>query len=90
MLIASDETILQKVRERAYAIWEREGRPDGRDREHWTMAEKEVTPMSLSAKPVKKAANGAAKAAPKTRAASAAAKVTPKTTRRKASPAKSK
>ncbi len=26
------------VRERAYYIWEREGRPDGRAREHWLRA----------------------------------------------------
>ena len=26
----------------AYAIWEREGRPDGKDLEHWLRAEAEV------------------------------------------------
>jgi hypothetical protein len=30
------------VRARAYAIWEREGRPEGRAMEHWFMAEREV------------------------------------------------
>jgi hypothetical protein len=34
----SDETI----RERAYHIWEREGRPDGRADEHWYMARSEL------------------------------------------------
>ena len=32
----------EKVKERAYAIWEREGRPHGRDREHWQEAEAEI------------------------------------------------
>jgi hypothetical protein len=32
----------QKVRERAYAIWEREGRPQGRAEEIWLMAEREL------------------------------------------------
>jgi NAD(P)-dependent dehydrogenase (short-subunit alcohol dehydrogenase family) len=32
----------QRVRLRAYLIWEREGRPEGRDAEHWRQAEREV------------------------------------------------
>ena len=31
-----------KVRERAYAIWESEGRPEGKEVEHWLRAEAEV------------------------------------------------
>jgi hypothetical protein len=27
---------------RAYEIWEREGRPAGRDQEHWSLAESEL------------------------------------------------
>ena len=38
----SDRTWEQKVRERAYAIWEREGRPDGAAERHWAMAETEL------------------------------------------------
>jgi hypothetical protein len=30
------------IRTRAYAIWEEEGRPDGRDWEHWCRAAQEV------------------------------------------------
>ena len=30
------------IRERAYAIWEREGRPEGRERQHWEQAAREV------------------------------------------------
>jgi hypothetical protein len=32
----------QDVAIRAYEIWEREGRPAGRDLEHWSMAESEL------------------------------------------------
>jgi Protein of unknown function (DUF2934) len=32
----------QAIRERAYAIWEEEGRPDGRDQDHWLRAEAEI------------------------------------------------
>jgi hypothetical protein len=28
----------QRIRERAYRIWEEEGRPEGRDKEHWERA----------------------------------------------------
>ena len=31
-----------EIGRRAYAIWEREGRPHGREREHWNQAEKEL------------------------------------------------
>lgn len=31
------------IRHRAYAIWEREGRPHGRDRDHWLQAQWELT-----------------------------------------------
>ena len=30
-----------RVRERAYAIWEREGQPEGGAERHWTQAEEE-------------------------------------------------
>lgn len=32
----------QIIRDTAYAIWEAEGRPDGRAAEHWRMAEVQV------------------------------------------------
>ena len=32
----------QVIRERAYAIWEKEGHPDGKDLAHWLQAEHEV------------------------------------------------
>ena len=33
----------QKVRDRAYALWEEEGRPEGREHDHWHRAHHEVT-----------------------------------------------
>jgi hypothetical protein len=32
----------QRVRERAYEIWERTGRPEGKAAEHWLQAEAET------------------------------------------------
>lgn len=63
--MTAKKTISDEVRRRielcAYHIWEREGRPLGRESEHWQLAEAEI----LGAKPVKKASpaksNGSAK-----------------------------
>lgn len=30
------------IRQRAYELWERDGRPEGRDQHHWTEAEQEI------------------------------------------------
>ena len=46
-----------KIEVRAYEIWVQEGRPHGRDLEHWIMAAEELAPAS--AKPRKKAAAAA-------------------------------
>lgn len=32
----------RRIQERAYALWEREGRPPGREAQHWSQAEREV------------------------------------------------
>ena len=55
------------VAERAYAIWESSGKPEGRDMEHWFQAEAEASNGSkprrkTAAKPRKPAAKAAAKA----------------------------
>lgn len=34
------------IRERAYLLWEREGRPDGRHIDHWLQAERELLAVS--------------------------------------------
>ena len=33
---------MQRTRERAYQIWEEEGRPEGREIDHWLQAEGEL------------------------------------------------
>lgn len=33
----------QRVRDRAHAIWERNGRPEGQSHEHWLQAEAEIS-----------------------------------------------
>ena len=49
-----------RIRERAYAIWEQEGRPEGRAWDHWVRAASEVVrPASepaMEAAPAKKPA----------------------------------
>ena len=37
-----------KIRERAYAIWEEDGRPEGRQEEHWYRASTELGSAGLS------------------------------------------
>lgn len=37
------------IRERAHAIWEEHGRPDGSHEAHWHQAERELTDRQLSA-----------------------------------------
>jgi len=32
----------ERVRHRAYRIWQQEGRPEGRDIDHWEQAEQEI------------------------------------------------
>ncbi len=32
----------ERIRSRAYEIWEREGRPDGKHHDHWLQAERET------------------------------------------------
>lgn len=40
----SKEEIESKLRERAYALWEADGRLHGRDLDHWFRAESELNP----------------------------------------------
>ena len=38
----ADADVRERVRERAYSLWEQEGRPEGRAEDHWRRAEAEV------------------------------------------------
>jgi hypothetical protein len=40
------------ISKRAKEIWEREGRPEGRDKEHWIQAEAELRNGSMSPSPM--------------------------------------
>lgn len=46
----------EAIRERAYVIWEREGRPQGRELDHWLQAESELT--NLQETPLRSKAAG--------------------------------
>ena len=37
----------QRIRERAYELWERSGRPDGRADEYWWQAERELGSIEI-------------------------------------------
>ncbi|WP_109117095.1 DUF2934 domain-containing protein [Azospirillum sp. TSO22-1] len=36
------EDLEDRIRRRAHQIWEREGRPEGRHKDHWTLAKEEI------------------------------------------------
>ena len=50
-----------RIRERAFALWEDEGRPESRDWDHWLQAEAEIA--SEMAPPTKKRATSRKKKA---------------------------
>jgi hypothetical protein len=52
------EELLKKIQLRAYLIWESEGKPGGREKEHWHRAEAEILGKTAAIKttPAKKAA----------------------------------
>ena len=40
--MTNDTGLVQRIRERAFQIWIEEGKPLGRDTEHWQRAEQEI------------------------------------------------
>jgi hypothetical protein len=44
--IGMDQNVERRIRDRAYSIWEEEGRPAGRDIEHWLRAAQEIAAMA--------------------------------------------
>lgn len=70
-------SLQERIKQRAYELWEADGRPHGRDAEHWARAERELRQGGARQASIKtgngKASNGAsAKTAP--RSPSAASK----------------
>lgn len=57
----------QVISARAYALWEEEGRPDGRALAHWLAAEREFQAHTSEAAPQPASARSATKRAPRTR-----------------------
>ena len=79
------------IRQRAYYLWEADGRPEGRADHYWYLANVEATRM-LAAEPAKPARSKAVKAAPAEKPAAKPAKTAAKpaaakTPRRAAPPA---
>lgn len=47
------ETVYERVKKRAYEIWEEEGRPWGRDAVHWERANREIADQTETETPVR-------------------------------------
>ncbi len=62
----------EAIRLRAYLIWEREGRPDGRDFEHWLRAQDELRVAPKPSVPAADATAAPAAAAPRAKGNGAA------------------
>jgi hypothetical protein len=40
--MAEERDMEERIRERAFHIWIQEGRPEGRDKEHWELAKAQI------------------------------------------------
>lgn len=60
----TDTRIESRTRDRAYAIWEAEGRPEGRATDHWLAAETECRAKPARAGRMRTSTNAAAKRSP--------------------------
>lgn len=61
-----DNDLTPKILQRAYEIWESEGRPHGRDQAHWLLAEAEIAngdrqPAAEPSKPKRKPRSASSK-----------------------------
>ena len=43
-----DVETLRRIRERAYALWEEDGRPEGREQDYWLRAEEDILNQSVT------------------------------------------
>ena len=43
-----DPELRHRIEERAYALWEANGRPEGRALDHWLQAEQEILNQSVA------------------------------------------
>jgi hypothetical protein len=51
-----DQALETRIRQRAYEIWDRLGRPEGEARAHWLAAERELLTASMGSMPPMKRA----------------------------------
>jgi hypothetical protein len=51
----AQQVLESRIRERAHRLWEEESRPDGREREHWAEAERQVVLEQGMGEPVEPA-----------------------------------
>lgn len=87
-----DQDHQERIRQRAHEIWESEGRPEGRDADHWTRAEAELRNGTgdqqpgegAEPKPARTTRAKSAKSPKATKAASSAEPAKPKRTRKSA------
>ena len=56
----------QDIESRAYAIWERQGRPQGKDKEHWYLAERQLVTEQTAPPKASRKTSGAARKRPAT------------------------
>ena len=67
-----DQNVERRIRDRAYSIWEEEGRPEGRDVDHWLRAAQEIAAeVHGEEPPAKGKAGGRGKSAAKAEPAAA-------------------
>jgi hypothetical protein len=86
-LLESASDLQERIRERAQAIWEREGRPDGRHDEHWRQAENEINAEGDAASVERKGRKTSAKKVqPRKEKATAAAKPAERARPKKSAP----
>lgn len=83
--------IEERIRKRAYELWEAEGRPEGREIDHWLQAVHEVaadgkTAAPRARAPRKAAASVATAPAPKTKSTKGVATGTATAARKKVAP----
>lgn len=64
------------IKKRAYALWEQEGYPSGRDTVHWEQAHKERIALEKTTSPRRKAATPVVDTKPKVKRKTAAAAAT--------------
>lgn len=81
--VSAEKTQIDRIRRRAYALWELEGHAHGRDLAHWLQAERELagetagSAAAIEGQPSKRRSRGASTASAGSRSGSAPQRVGP-------------